>query len=198
MPTPDRGISEVRLGAVVITNLERRFAVGERTNVVKMKGNPLTLIGDEIKVGDPAPDFEVLDGNLQPVRLSSFAGKVVVVTSVPSIDTPVCDMETRRFNEEAVKLGEDVVILAVSMDLPFAQKRWCAAAGVENVQVLSDYRDASFGNSFGVLIKELRLLARTVFVIDPEGTVRYVQYVEETTSEPDYDEALEAVASVLK
>lgn len=172
--------------------------MSERTNVVKMKGNPLTLIGDEIKIGDAAPDFEVLDGNLQPVKLSSFRGKVVVVTSVPSIDTPVCDVETRRFNEEATKLGDDVVVIAISMDLPFAQKRWCAAAGVENVQVLSDYRDASFGNLFGVLIKELRLLARTVFIIDREGKVQYVQYVEETTSEPNYEEAIGAVGAVLK
>lgn len=172
--------------------------MSERTNVVKMKGNPLTLVGDEVKVGDTAPDFEVLDGNLQPVKLSSFRGKVVVVTSVPSIDTPVCDVETRRFNEEATKLGDDVVVLAISMDLPFAQKRWCAAAGVENVQVLSDYRDASFGNLFGVLIKELRLLARTVFIVDREGKVQYVQYVEETTSEPNYDEAIGAVGTVLK
>ncbi len=170
--------------------------MSERTNVVKMKGNPLTLVGDEVKVGDTARDFEVLDGNLAPVKLSSFAGKVVVVTSVPSIDTPVCDMETRRFNQEATKLGDDVVILTISMDLPFAQKRWCAAAGVENVKVLSDFRDASFGNSFGVLIKELRLLARSVFIIDREGTVRYIQYVAETTEEPNYDEVIDAIGKV--
>ncbi len=171
--------------------------MGERNDVIKMKGNPLTLTGNEVKVGDTAPDFEVLDGGLKPVRFSDFKGKVVVIVSVPSLDTPVCDLETKRFNKEAANLGDDVVILTVSMDLPFAQARWCGASGVDKVTVLSDYRDASFGNAFGVLIKELRLLARTIFVIDKEGKVRYVQYVEETTSEPDYDEVLKAIREVV-
>ena len=172
--------------------------MSERTDVIKMKGNPMTLVGNEVKVGDAAPDFTVLDDGLQPVTLSSFRGKVVVVTSVPSIDTPVCDVETRRFNDEATTLGDDVVVLAISMDLPFAQKRWCAAAGIENVRVLSDYRDAAFGEAFGVLIKELRLLARTIFVVDREGKVQYVQYVEETTEEPNYGDVLGAVGKVLE
>jgi thiol peroxidase len=169
----------------------------ERTGLVTMKGNPLTLLGEEVKVGDPSPDVEVLDNSLSPVRLSSFRGKICVISSVPSLDTPVCDLETRRFNEEADRLGEDVVILTISMDLPFAQKRWCGAAGVTRVKTLSDHRDASFGTAYGVLIKELRLLARAVFVVDREGTVRYVQLVKELTSEPDYEAVLKAVRELI-
>ena len=165
----------------------------ERAGVITMKGNPLTLVGKELKLGDPAPDFEVLDNDLTPVRLSSFKGKVCVVSAVPSLDTPVCDMETRRFNDEAGKLGADVRILTISMDLPFAQKRWCGAAGVDKVVTLSDHRDASFGTAYGVLIKELRLLGRAVFVLDIEGTVQYIQIVKEVTDEPDYDAVLAAV-----
>jgi thiol peroxidase len=165
----------------------------ERAGVITMKGNPLTLMGKELKVGDPAPDFEVLDNDLAPVRLSSFKGKVCVISAVPSLDTPVCDMETRRFNEEAGNLGSDVRILTISMDLPFAQKRWCGAAGVDKVITLSDHRDASFGTTYGVLIKELRLLGRAVFVLDREGTIRYIQIVREVTDEPDYDAVVEAV-----
>jgi thiol peroxidase len=165
----------------------------ERSGLITIHGNPLTLVGDEVKVGDKAPEFEALDNELNPVALSAFAGKVVVLASVPSLDTPVCDVETRRFNEEAGKLGDDVKVLTLSMDLPFAQKRWCGAAGVEHVQTLSDHRDAAFGRAYGVLIKELRLLARAIFVVDREGTVRYVQLVEEVTDEPDCEEALGAV-----
>ncbi len=165
----------------------------ERAGVITMKGNPLTLLGKELRVGDPGPDFEVLDNDLTPVRLSSFKGQVCVVSAVPSLDTPVCDMETRRFNEEAGNLGSDVRILTISMDLPFAQKRWCGAAGVDKVVTLSDHRDASFGTTYGVLIKELRLLGRAVFVLDREGTIRYIQIVKEVTDEPDYDAVLKAV-----
>ncbi|MFA5239905.1 MAG: thiol peroxidase [Phycisphaerae bacterium] len=165
---------------------------------VTMKGKPLTLAGNELKVGDAAPDFEVVANDLSAVKLSSFKGKVCIITSVPSLDTSVCDIETRRFNEEAGKLGGDIVILAISMDLPFAQKRWCGAAGVKNVQTLSDYRDASFGNAYGVLIKELRLLARAVFVVDKNGTIRYIQIVNEIASEPNYEAALEAVKGLGK
>ncbi|MEW5923434.1 MAG: thiol peroxidase [Candidatus Zixiibacteriota bacterium] len=171
--------------------------MSERKNVIKMKGNPLTLVGHEVKVGDVAPEFTVLDENLGPVKLSSFKGKTVVIVSVPSIDTPVCDLETRRFNLEAAKLGDKVAILGISMDLPFAQKRWCGAAGVDKVKMLSDYRDASFGENFGVLIKELRLLARTVFIIDAKGKVAYIQYVEETTTEPNYDDVMKALKKVV-
>ncbi len=165
----------------------------ERTEMVTMKGNPLTLVGNEVKVGDEAPEFEVLSNDLSPVRLSSFRGKVCIVSSVPSLDTPVCDTETRRFNEEAQKLSSDVAILTISMDLPFAQKRWCGAAGVTGVQTLSDHRNASFGTAYGVLIKELRLLARAVFVVDRNGFVQYVQLVKEITQEPDYETILTAV-----
>ncbi len=165
----------------------------ERKGVVTMKGNPLTLLGDEVKVGQQAPDFEVVANDLSAVKFSSFRGRVCIISSVPSLDTPVCDMETRRFNEEAGKLGSDVAVLTISMDLPFAQKRWCGAAGVKNVQTLSDHRDASFGRAFGVLIKELRLLSRAVFVVDKAGIVRYVQIVPELTKEPDYDAVLKAV-----
>ena len=169
----------------------------ERPGAVTMKGNPLTLVGTELKVGDQAPAFVALDNNLSPVSLDSFRGKVCIISSVPSLDTPVCDMETRRFNTEAGTLGNDVVILTISMDLPFAQKRWCGAAGVERVQTLSDHRDASFGKAYGVLIKELRLLARAVFVLDQQGTIRYLQLVKEIAEEPDYNSVLKAVRELV-
>jgi len=169
----------------------------EHTGIVTMKGNPLTLIGKEVKAGDSAPDFEVLDNDLSPVTLSSFLGKVCVISSVPSLDTPVCDMETRRFNQEAGKLSADVQIITISMDLPFAQKRWCGAAGVDKVVTLSDHRNASFGTAYGVLIKELRLLARSVFVVDREGIIRYVQMVNEITEEPDYGAIMNAVNNLV-
>ena len=169
----------------------------ERAGAVTMRGNPLTLLGKELQQGSEAPDVELLDNDLSPVRLSSFRGKVCVVASVPSLDTPVCDMETRRFNEEAGGLGEDVVILTVSMDLPFAQKRWCGAAGVDRVVTLSDHRDGSFGTAYGVLIKELRLLARCVFVMDRDGVVQYIQPVKEIAEEPDYGAVLDAVKRLV-
>ena len=169
----------------------------ERTGIITMRGDPLTLVGEEVKVGDPAPDFVVLNNNLSPIKFSSYRGKTCIVSSVPSLDTPVCDTETRRFNEEAGRLGSDVVILTISMDLPFAQKRWCAAAGVDKVQTLSDHRDASFGLAYGVLIKELRLLARAVFLVDRGGTIRYIQWVKEVSKEPDYEEILRALKKLL-
>ncbi len=165
----------------------------ERTELVTMKGNPLTLMGSAPQVGDKAPDAVLLNNELQPVNLSDYRGQICVVSSVPSLDTPVCDMETRRFNQEAESLGQDVKILTVSMDLPFAQKRWCGAAGVDHVITLSDHRDAAFGKEFGVLIKELRLLARAVFIIDREGVIRYIQLVQELSQEPDYDAILSAL-----
>ncbi len=171
--------------------------MNERTGIVFMRGKPLTLVGDEVKVGDFAPEFDVRDVNLGSAKLSSFKGKVVVISSVPSLDTQVCDIETKRFNDEAKKLGSDVVILTISMDLPFAQKRWADEADVKNVSLLSDHLAGSFGTTYGVLIKELRLLARTLFVIDRDGRVQYIQYVKETTDEPDYDEVLEAVRKIL-
>ena len=165
----------------------------EREGIITMQGSPLTLLGPELKAGDLAPDFEAAGNDLSAVKLSDHAGKVCVILSVPSLDTPVCDVETRRFNEEAAKLGGDVKVLTISMDLPFAQKRWCGAAGVENVVTLSDYKDASFGKAYGVLIKDLRLLARAVFVVDGGGAIRYVQIVPEIAQEPDYEAVLEAV-----
>jgi len=172
--------------------------MGERVGVVTLKGNPLTLVGKEIRVGQRAPDAELTTNDLSAVMLSSLCrGKVSIITSVPSLDTPVCDVETRRCNEEAGRLGDDVIVLAGSMDLPFAQKRWCGAAGVKNVQTLSDHRAAAFGKAYGVLIKELRLLARAVFVSDKQGIVRYVELVKELGSEPNYEAALNAAKRFL-
>ncbi|GAB4291302.1 MAG: thiol peroxidase [Myxococcota bacterium] len=169
----------------------------ERKGVITFKGNPLTLLGSEIGVGDSAPNFTALDKSLNSINLTNFRGKTVVISSVPSLDTPVCDAQTRRFNQEAEKLGKEVVVLTVSMDLPFAQARWCGAAGVERVVTLSDHRDASFGMLFGMLIKELRLLARGVYVVDKNGDVTYRQIVKEVTSEPNYEEVLVAVKQLI-
>jgi len=164
----------------------------ERNNVVTFKGNPATLLGSDIKVGDTAPEFRVVDNSLQAVTLASNLGKVQLITVVPSIDTPVCDTMTRKFNEKAAQFPESVVVLTVSVDLPFAQKRWCGNAGIEKIQTLSDYQDRSFGLSYGLLLKELKLLARAVYVIDKDGKVAYREIVKEVTSEPDYDAALAA------
>jgi thioredoxin-dependent peroxiredoxin len=168
----------------------------ERAQAITLHGNPLTLVGKEIAMGSPGPDATLVDNELNAVKLSDYRGKVVVISSVPSLDTPVCDMQTRRFNSEAANLGDDVSILTVSMDLPFAQSRWCGAAGVEQVITLSDHRDAAFGQAYGLLIKELRLLGRAVMVLDREGVVRYYQLVKEVSEEPDYDAALEAVKAL--
>lgn len=171
--------------------------MSSKASGVTFLGNPLTLSGPLPAVGKPAPDAVVLDGGLKPVRLSDYRGKTVVLVTVPSLDTPVCDTETRRFNKEAAALGEKVVVLAVSMDLPFAQARWCGAAGVQRVVALSDHRDAALGTAYGVLIKELRLLARSVFVIGADGVLRYEQLVSEVTHEPDYEAVLKAVRAAL-
>jgi thiol peroxidase len=164
----------------------------ERAGAVTFRGGPLTLLGPELRAGDDAPDAALLDGDLNEAKLSDYAGKVRVLLTVPSLDTPVCDTEARRFNEAAAGLGDHVVVLVASMDLPFAQRRWCGAAGVERVVTLSDHRQAALGKAYGVLIKELRLLARAVFVIDPAGKIAYLQLVRETTEEPDYEAALAA------
>lgn len=163
----------------------------ERKGVVTLRGNPMTLIGPELKAGDKAPDFKLLGNDLKPVTLADTAGKVRIIASVPSLDTPVCDTETRRFNEEAGKLP-GVEILTVSMDLPFAQSRWCGAAAVKSVRTLSDYRERSFGPAYGVLIQELQLDARAVFVLDKDNTLRYVEYVKEIAEQPNFDAVLEA------
>jgi len=157
---------------------------------VTLKGNPVTLVGDEVKVGDKARDFTALAVDGSAVTLNDTSGVRIFLT-VPSLDTGVCDAEVRRFNEEAAKLP-GVKVYAVSMDLPYAQKRWCGAAGIDNVVTLSDHRDASFGTNWGVLIKELRLLARAVFVVDSSNTVTYAYYTPETTDHPDYESALAA------
>ena len=171
--------------------------MSEKTGIITFKGNPMTLLGPELKVGDTAPDFAVVDNGLAAVTLSSFAGKVKIISAVPSLDTPVCDTETRRFNQEAASLPGDAVVLTVSLDLPFAQKRWCGAAGIDKVVTLSDYRERSFGLGYGVLIKELLLLTRAVFVVDAANTIRYIQIVPEVTGEPDYAAVIAAAKALL-
>jgi len=165
---------------------------------VTFKGNPISLRGSEVKEGQDAPDFTVLDTSLQPVRLSDARGKVIILSAVPSVDTPVCDTETRRFNEEASKLGDGIEVWTLSMDLPFAQKRWCAAAGIDRVKLLSDFREKSFGPSYGVEIKDSALAglhARAVFVVGKDGKVKHAEYVKEIASEPNYDAALKAASA---
>ncbi|MDP8246302.1 MAG: thiol peroxidase [Candidatus Hinthialibacter antarcticus] len=162
----------------------------ERTGVITFKGGAMTLVGPELKVGEAAPDFCVVDNGLQPVKLSDFKGQVVIISSVPSVDTPVCELQTKRFNEEANKLNAKV--LTVSLDLPFAQKRFCAAEGLDKVVTVSDYQQRNFAETFGVLIKELCLCTRAVFVVDKDGKLTYQEIVGEVTEHPDYDKALEA------
>lgn len=162
----------------------------ERNGAITFKGNPMTLIGPELKAGDKAPDFQVTAGDLSTVTLQNFKGKTKLISVVPSLDTPVCDQQTRRFNEEAGKLPQDVEVLTISMDLPFAQKRFCGAAGISKVRTLSDYKSASFGQAYGVLIKELHLLTRAVFIVGSDDKVQYVEYVKEVTNHPNYDAAL--------
>ncbi len=169
----------------------------ERSGIITFKGNPFTLLGPELKVGDKAPNFSVVDNSLAGVTLASSVGKIRVISAVPSLDTPVCDTETRRFNQEAAGLPGDVLVLTVSLDLPFAQKRWCGAAGIDKVITLSDYRERSFGQNYGVLIKELLLLTRAIFVVDAHDVIRYIQIVPEVTSEPDYAAVISAVKSLL-
>ena len=171
--------------------------MNERSGIITFKGNPFTLLGPALKVGDKAPEFSVVDNGLAAVSLASSAGKIRIISSVPSLDTPVCDTETRRFNQEAANLPGDVLVLTISLDLPFAQKRWCGAAGIDKVTTLSDYRERSFGQNYGVLIKELLLLTRAIFVIDGAGIIRYIQIVPEVTSEPDYAAVITAAKSLL-
>ncbi len=168
---------------------------------VTFRGNPVALSGAEVKPNQPAPDFGVVDTALQPVRLDAARGKVVILSAVPSLDTPVCDTETRRFNEEASKLGEGVEVWTVSMDLPFAQKRWCAAAGIQRVRTLSDFRDRSFAQAYGTLIKDgplAGLSARAVFVVGKDGRVKHVEYVGDIAREPDYEAALAAARAAAR
>ncbi|MBI3321529.1 MAG: thiol peroxidase [Candidatus Omnitrophica bacterium] len=169
----------------------------ERQGAVKFKGTPLTLVGPELKVGAKAPEFQALAQDLSPVTLANFKGKTLLLSVTPSLDTPVCDAQVKRFNEEAVKLA-GVEIANISMDLPFAQKRWCGASNVNRVTTLSDHKDASFGTAYGVLIKELRLLTRAVFLLDRAGVIRYAEYVPEMSAHPNYDAALAAVRQLAK
>jgi thioredoxin-dependent peroxiredoxin len=166
----------------------------ERPGAMTLRGNPFTLIGPELKPGDAAPDFTLVDNGLKPVTLKDTGSQVRIISVVPSLDTPVCDAQTKRFNDEVAKLP-GVVILAVSMDLPFAQKRWCGAFGVDNVKTLSDHKEASFGSHYGTLIKELRLESRAIFVVDGRNQIRYVEYVKEMTDYPNYEAALSAARS---
>jgi len=167
----------------------------ERAGATTLRGNPLTLIGPELKAGDRAPGFEVVDTTLQPVSLAKTGGKVRIFSVVPSLDTPVCDMQTKRFNDEAAKLP-GVDIYTVSMDLPFAQKRWCGAFGVDNIKMVSDHKTGSFGEAYGTLIKELRIESRAIFVVDKEGTIRHAEYVKEVADHPNYDAALGCAKSL--
>ncbi|MNO44869.1 putative thiol peroxidase [compost metagenome] len=169
----------------------------ERTGVATFKSNPITLVGPKLTAGDPAPDFALSKNLLEEVSLSDYAGKIKLISVVPSLDTGVCDAQTRRFNSEAAELGDDVVILTVSMDLPFAQARWCGAAGIDRVITLSDHKAASFGQAYGVLIKEFRLDMRSIFVLDKNNTVTYVEYLNEMTEHPNYEDAIAAVKSLL-
>jgi thioredoxin-dependent peroxiredoxin len=168
----------------------------ERPGATTMRGNPLTLIGPELKPGDSAPDFSVVDSSLKPVSLKDTGEHVRIISVVPSLDTPVCDAQTKRFNEEAAKLP-GVDILTVSMDLPFAQKRWCGAFGVDKIKMLSDHRDASFGASYGTLIKDLRIESRAIFVVDQNNTIRHAEYVKEVADFPNYEAALSAAQNAL-
>ena len=168
----------------------------EIANAVTMKGNPVTLLGNEVAIGESAPNCTLVANDLSDFELSTLKGKTVILSVVPSLDTAVCDLQTKRFNSEAANLGDTVAIVTISMDLPFAQKRWCEATTSDQIQTLSDHRDAAFGEAYGVLVKGLRILARAVFVVDKEGVLRYKQLVSEITNEPNYDEVLEAVKNL--
>lgn len=168
----------------------------KRTGVVTFAGNPIALLGKEVKVGDKAPAFTLLDNGLGEKTLADYAGKVKVISVVPSLDTGVCDAQTRWFNQNVSKLGENVVVLTVSVDLPFAQKRWCGAAGIDQVETLSDHRDLSFGENYGFILEGLRLLSRGIVVIDKDDVVCYVEYVPEVTSAVNFD-AAEAATKAL-
>ncbi len=168
----------------------------ERPGATTLRGNPLTLLGPQLKAGDMAPDFECVDTGLQPVNLAATGGGVRIFSVVPSLDTPVCDMQTKRFNEEAASMPS-VTIYTVSMDLPFAQKRWCGAFGVDHVKMISDHRGGSFGQSFGTLIKELRIQSRAIFVLDAGNVIRHAEYVKEVADHPNYDAALSTARSLV-
>ena len=169
----------------------------ERPGATTMRGKPLTLVGPELKTGEKAPDFEAVTDGLQAINLQGTGPSVRIFSVVPSLDTPVCDAQTKRFNEEAAKMP-GVQIYSVSMDLPFAQKRWCGAFGVDKVKMLSDHRSGSFGEHYGTMIKELRIESRAIFVLDKDNTIKHVEYVKEVAEHPNYDAALNAARSLAK
>lgn len=167
----------------------------ERPGGTTLRGNPMTLVGPELKTGDKAPDFEAVSDTLQPVNLEKTGNGVRIFSVVPSLDTPVCDAQTKRFNEEAGKLN-GIDIYSISMDLPFAQKRWCGNFGIDNVKMISDHRSGSFGEQYGTLIKELRIESRAIFVVDKDNTIRHAEYVKEVADHPNYDSALNVAKSL--
>jgi thioredoxin-dependent peroxiredoxin len=169
----------------------------ERPGATTMRGNPLTLLGPELKAGDKAPDFSAVNDGLQPVNLAGTGKAVRIFSVVPSLDTPVCDAQTKRFNEEAAKLP-GVEIYTISMDLPFAQKRWCGNYGIDKIKMLSDHRSGSFGENYGTLIKDMRIESRAIFVLDQDDTIKHVEYVKEVADHPNYETALAAARSVAK
>ena len=166
----------------------------ERPGATTLRGNPLTVLGPALKPGDKAPDFKAVDDSLKDVNLAGTGNGIRIFSVVPSLDTPVCDAQTKRFNEEAGKLP-NVTMYSISMDLPFAQKRWCGAYGVDHVKMVSDHRDGSFGQAYGTLIKDLRIMSRAIFVIDKNNVIRHVEYVKEVADHPDYEAALSAARS---
>ncbi len=170
----------------------------ENTATVTFGGQALPLKGNPVKVGDKAPDFTVLSNDLEPRSLKDYAGKIILISAVPSLDTGVCDLQTRRFNSEVASLSDDVIILTISCDLPFAQSRWCGAAGVKSLETLSDHKDLSFGLNYGLVIEPLRLLARAVIVIDKQGGIAYRELVPEVGDEVNFEAALTAVRSLMK
>jgi thiol peroxidase len=167
----------------------------ERPGAVTLMGKPLTLVGPELKTGDPAPEFNLVDLSMNPVTLKDTGNKTRIFSVIPSLDTPVCDAQTKRFNDEVAKL-ENIEVYTVSMDLPFAQKRWCSNFGVDHVKMLSDHRSGSFGEHYGTLIKELRIESRAIFVVDADNKIKYAEYVKEVSSGPDFETALSAAKSV--
>ncbi|MEP6535163.1 MAG: thiol peroxidase [Bryobacteraceae bacterium] len=176
-----------------MTNVDE---VQERTAGTTLQGTPMTLLGPELKVGDKAPDFEAINSSLQPMNLEKTGNAVRVFSVIPSLDTPVCDAQTKRFNEEASALP-GIEFYSVSMDLPFAQKRWCGAFGVDNVKMLSDHKSGSFGSHYGTLIKELRIESRAIFVVDKDGVIQHAEYVKEVADHPDYESALNKAKELL-
>ena len=188
---------DLRLVAVLVLAVAAGFATAGQTAQITIKGKPVTLAGTLVAVGDKAPDFTALDNGFQPVSLDEFRGRPVLISAVPSLDTPVCSLQTKRFNEELAKLPADLVVMTISMDLPFAQQRFCGKEDIKDMVVVSDSARREFGKAWGVLIAERGLLARSVFLVDGEGVVRYVQLVPELTHEPDYDAVLAAVREIV-